>query len=367
MPRVALFLDFENFYSTLKHRTVGRKGPFGASPHLDFEQLVAYIEANYGDLAREDFIVVANFTHYNPQIGGLNRVATLIDAQSFQSRQARQHKFGRGKGKKFVIRDFADMRLAFEVGRHVATRPADIYMLGSGDEAFTAIGRTLRDEMGFPVVFLAADPNSPSLDYNIRTEFDLLDFAVTQREPEPEAPPQAEEPRREADEVAQLTALVGQLRREFSTAIPVALVEGLLGPEAAQQAIQKAQGAGEIDLWESPSGVPCISLQSERLFGKVQVMESRDDLVQVGRILTALHAIARRAPRHADRPYWRRALREALRLPNRQAKHLLQTLLALGVLRDGAMNRPQVTVETLRHLLTLQRGQSPSSNDTTGV
>ena len=351
MPRVALFLDFENFYSTLKHRTIGRKGPFGASPHLDFEQLVAYIEENYGDLAKEDFIVVANFTHYNPQIGGLNRVATLIDAQSFQNRHARQHKFGRGKGKKFVIRDFADMRLAFEVGRHVTTHPADIYMLGSGDEAFTAIGRTLRDELGFPVVFLAADPDSSALDYNIRTEFDLLDFAVTQREPEPIAPNPAAETRREVSITEQLTALVGKLRREFSTAIPVTLIEALMGQETAQEAIRRAQGEGKVDLWESPAGVPCISLQSERLFGKVQIMESRPDLVQVGQILTALHTIARHAPPHADRPYWRRALRETMGVSNRQAKALLHMLLSLGVLSDGAMTRPRVTLESVHSLL----------------
>ncbi len=348
MPRVALFLDFENFYTTLKRRTIGQRGPFGASPHLDFEQLVAYIEKNYGNLAPQDFIVVANFTHYNPQIGGLNRVATIIDAQSFQSRRARQHRFGYGKGKKFVIRNYADMRLAFEVGRHVETRPADIYMLGSGDEAFTAIGRTLRG-MGFPVVFLVADPDSPSVDFNIREEFDLLDFAVTQREPEPEPPP-AEIASR-LDEEEALVALIGDLRREFSTAIPVALIEAILGPTKAQEALRKAQGRGQIDLWESPSGVLCVSLQSERLFGKVQVMESRANLVAAAQVLVAVHRIAQTAPPHADRPYWRRALKQALGLSNRQAKMLLQTLLQLGVLADGRMTQPHVTLDALRAIL----------------
>ncbi len=352
MPRVALFLDFENFYTALKRRTVGRKGgPFGTSPRLNFEQLVAYIKSNYGDLAREDFIVAANFTHYNPQIGGLNKVATLIDAQSFQNREARQRQFGRGKGKKFVIKNYADMRLAFEIGRHVATRPADIYMLGSGDEAFTAIGRTLRDELGFHVVFLVADYHSPSTDHNIKAEFDLLDFSATQHEPEPKPKPQAAALQKETDPVEALAALVGTLRREFSTAIPVALVEALLGPETAQEAIRRAQGAGKIDLWESPAGVPCISLQTERLFGKVQVMESRPELVSTAKVLAALHRIARHAPPTADRPYWRRALREALGLSNKQAKALLQSLLALGVLEDGRMTSPRVTLATVKALL----------------
>ena len=350
MPRVALFLDFENFYQTLKNRTVGRGGPFGTSPHLDFEQLVAYIEENYGDLAREDFIAVANFTHYNPQIGALNRVATVIDAQSFLHREVRQRKFGRHKGKKYVIPNYADMRLAFEIGQHVATRPADIYILGSGDDAFTAIGRTLRNK-GFDVVFLAADPDSPSISLHIHAEFDLLDFAVTQREPEPEPEAPLPTPQQEADQAEALAALVGDLRREFSTAIPVALLEALLGPEEAAEAIRRAQGAGKVDLWESPSGVPCISLQSERLYGKIQPMESRPAVVHTARLLAALHRIARQAPLHADRPYWRRALREHLGLSNREAKRLLQRLLALGVLADGRMTRPYVTLEAVRALV----------------
>ncbi len=346
MPRVALFLDFENFYTTLKRRNVGRGGPFGTSPHLDFEQLVAYIEENYGTLNPEDFIAVANFTHYNPQIGGLNRVARVIDAQSFLSRSARQRRFGRGKGKRFVIRDFADMRLAFEVGQHVATRPADIYMLGSGDEAFTAIGRTLQ-EMGFPVVFLVADPESEAVDHNIRAEFDLLDFAVTQRAPEPEPEPaeEAPSPAAAADDVQ---TLVSALRREFSTAIPVALIEALLGPAQATEQLRKAQGEGLIDLWESPARVPCVSLQSERLFGKVQIMESRGDLVEAARVLQAVQRIAAQAPVGADRVYWRRALRDTLGLSNRQAKALLQRLLHLGVLRDGHMKHPRITLDVVR-------------------
>ncbi len=355
MPRVALFLDFENFYSTLKKRTIGHKAPFGASPHLDFEQLVDYIEAHYGTLAREDFIVVANFTHYNPQIGGLNRVATVIDAQSFQHREARQRRFGHGKGKRFVIKNYADMRLAFEVGRHVATRPAEIYMLGSGDEAFTAIGRTLR-QMGFQVIFLAADPHSEATDLNIQLEFDLLDFAITQRAPEPEPTPQpAPTTASVRDQAEEVTALVGTLRRELSTAIPLKLVEALLGPTRAAEAIRRAQGAGKIDLWDSPSGVQCVSLQSERLYGKVQVMESRPEVVAAAELLEAVHRIAGQAPPGADRAYWRRALRETLGVSNRQAKALLQRLLALGILTDGRMTHPHVTLEALRQLLKENR------------
>ena len=350
MPRAALFLDFENLYNALKQRTVG-KTPFGLSPHLEFGHLVAYIEAHYGTLSKEDFIAVANFTHYNPQIGGLNRVATVIDAQSFQNREAKQQQFGRDKGKRFVIHNYADMRLAFEVGQHVATRPADVYILGSGDDAFIAVARTLR-QRGFDVLFLAGDPRTVSL--NIQLEFPILDFSETQPPPEAEeeTQPQATASETTPRDVAEaLAGLVGQLRRRFSTAIPVALLEALLGPKEAAFAIRRAQGAGKIDLWESPAGVPCISLQSERLYGQVQTMESRPALVAVSRLLLAVREIAAQAPSGAGRPYWRRALREHLGLSNRQAKALLGQLLALGVLVDGEMTAPKITLETVEALL----------------
>ena len=346
MPRVALFLDFENLYNALKARTRRRdpRHPYGESPFMNFGQLVAYIEENYGTLAREDFIAVANFTHYNPQKGGLNRYATVIDAQSFMGSQVRRRR-QRSGGKKWVIRNFADMRLAFEVGRHVATRPADIYILGSGDEAFTALGRTLR-EMGFQVVFLVADPNGPSTDANIRAEFDLLDFRVTQHEPEPEPEPQPQ-PQAVEDEVERFCATLGDLRRRLSTGIPVRLMAALYGPQQADELIRKAQGRGLVDLWEGPTGVRCVSLQTERVLGTVQKMETREGVRRAAEVLAAVAEIAQTAPRDADRAFWRRALRQRLGVSTRAAKALLERLLALGVLRDGQMRTPRVTVDAV--------------------
>ncbi len=347
MPRVALFLDFENLYNALKERARRRdpRHPYGESPFMDFGQLVAYIEENYGTLAREDFIAVANFTHYNPQKGGLNRYATVIDAQSFLGPQVRR-KRQRSRGKKWVIHNYADMRLAFEVGRHVATRPADIYMLGSGDEAFTAIGRTLR-ELGFPVVFLVADPDAPSTDANIRAEFDLLDFLVTQREPEPEPEPAATAAEAEDDEVAQFCATLSELRRRLRTGIPVRLMEALYGPAKAAELVRKAQGRGLVDLWDGPTGIRCLSLQEERVLGTVQKIPTRPGVARAAEILATVVEIAAQAPRDADRAFWRRALRERLGLSSKAAKALLERLLTLGVLRDGWMTRPRVTVETV--------------------
>ncbi len=349
MPRVALFLDFENLYNTLKARARRRdpRHPYGESPFMDFGQLVAYIEENYGTLSREDFIAVANFTHYNPQKGGLNRYATVIDAQSFMGPQVRRRR-QRSGGKKWVIRNFADMRLAFEVGRHVATRPADIYILGSGDEAFTALGRTLR-EMGFEVLFLVADPDGPSTDANIRAEFDLLDFRVTQREPEPEAASQEPE-QPEEDEVTRFCATLGDLRRQLSTGIPVRLMEALYGPQKAAELIRQAQGRGLVDLWEGPTGVRCLSLQTERVLGTVQKMETREGVRRAAEVLAAVVEIAQEAPRDADRAFWRRSLRRRLGVSAKTAKALLARLLSLGVLRDGQMRHPHVTVATVTAL-----------------
>ncbi len=358
MPRVALFLDFENLYNALKDRARRQdpRHPYGASPFMDFGQLVTYIEENYGTLAREDFIAVANFTHYNPQKGGLNRYATVIDAQSFLGPQVRRQR-QRTRGKKWVIRNFADMRLAFEVGRHVATRPADLYMLGSGDEAFTAIGRTLR-EMGLPVVFLVADPEAPSTDANIRTEFDLLDFLVTQHEPPPRPEPPSTAAEEPPDAVAQFCATLSELRRQLSTGIPVRLMEALYGPQRAGELIRKAQGSGRVDLWEGPTGIPCLSLQEERVLGKVQKMATRPGVARAAAVLGAVVEIAAQAPRDADRAFWRRALRQRLGVSSKAAKGLLERLLSLGVLRDGWMTRPRVTVETV---LTLSQEDLPGA------
>ncbi|NPA27108.1 MAG: NYN domain-containing protein [Chloroflexi bacterium] len=351
--RVALFLDFENLYTTLKNRTAGQGSPYGFSPRMDFEQLVDYIETHYGRLAREDFIAVANFSHYNAQLGALNRVATLIDAQSFLAPKVRKRR-QRSPGKRWVIRDFADMRLAFEIGRHVATRPADIYILGSGDEAFTAIGRTLRDQ-GFEVIFLVADQDSRSTDANILSEFPIIDFLETQREepsPSPsESGPQAEAAREEEpDPHAQTVELLKRLRRQLRTGIPVDLLAALL-PQGETR-IQKAHGAGLVDLWESPEGIPCVSLRSERLYGQVHPLSVREDVAEAARVFRAVSHIARQSlPPRPDRAAWRRALRQHLGLSNRQAKALLARLLSARVLQDADLAHPRLNLDTLQRWL----------------
>ncbi len=367
MPRVALFLDVENLYNGLKNASRGRRHPgdYGESPSwVDFGQLVAYIENHYGTLAKEDFIAVANFSHYNAQWGGLNRYATLVDAQSFYADDARRHAQP-VDGKKYVIEQFADMRLALELGRHLATNPAEIYILGSSDDAFVALGRALREE-GRQVFFLVADTQLP-IGANIRAEFspllNLRDIVQPPASrPTPEHPPTstASLP---PDEVERFCETIRTLRRTFSVGVPVRLVEALYGPRRAAALLRKAQGQGKVDLWEAPqSGVRCISLQSERLYGKPQPIPTRPSVTRAAEILYTVALIGEQAPARADHTYWRQALREHLGLSTKQAKALLKTLMALGILRHGAWDRPRITLETASALeRALRTGRGTSS------
>ena len=362
IPRVALFLDFENLYNTLKRRTRSPRQPYGLSPKMDFERLVAYIEDRYGSLAKEDFIVVANFSHYNPQIGGLNRVATVINAQSFLHPRVRRQRQPT-PGKKWVIHNYSDMLLAFELGKHVSTRPADIYILGSGDEAFTALGRTL-EEMGFTVVFLVADLHSPATDANIRAEFEVFDFLTTQAfQPPAEEPLETKPPPASPDPVETFLEHISRIRQTFNTPVPVDLARALWSCGDWEEVLNKARGQGRIDLWQDPQGIPCLSRREERLYGKIPVMEVRPDVARTARVFHALHCLRAQVPRDADRVFWRKALRAALHLSSKEAKALLQDLLETGILRDGFLDTPRLTLATAQALAQHFRQASSQTAD----
>ncbi len=359
MRRAALFLDFENIYNALRRQMPGAQAlPYGRPPKLDFERLVRYVEGHYGRLAKEDFIVVANFSHYNAQLGGLNRVATLIDAQSFLHPHARRRRQP-SPGKKWVIRNYADMRLAYEIGRHVSTRPADVYIIGSGDESFTAVGRVLRSQ-GREVVFLVASVDLVAEDSNLRMEFSLFDFITAgavrfEAEPEPE---DAEGPaKREEEDVERLLALLSRLRQTFQCGVPVMLVRALWRHETPwDEVLNQARGRGRVDLWQDPDRhITCLSRREERLYGRVHPIPVRPDVAHTARIFDALARLQRRAPRDADRAFWRRELREALALSSRKAKALLHALVDLGILRDGHLAHPRLTVETAVALARMLR------------
>jgi len=349
IARVAFFLAYENLFTTLKRRTADRRNPYGRPPKLDFEQMVAYIETHYGSLRKADFIAVANFSHYNRQLGGLNRMATTIHVESFLPREERRRRQS-SPGKKYVYKDYADMRLALEVGKHLASRPADVYLIGSGDGAFAAVARALI-QTGKRAIFLI--PSAEAADSALLHDFEWIEYEsiaaeFPKEEPEPEPTPEPTPPA--PDEVDRFCETLAALRRELTTAIPVDLMIAIYGPQRGEELIRKAQGRGLIDLWDNPEGLPCLSLQSERLHGLVQKMTTRPEVAENARLLATVARIAADAPRHMDIPAWRRSLR-GQGYSTKQAKAILQHLIDLGILDYAHLNHPNLSLESVLRFL----------------
>lgn len=343
--RVALFIDYENFHTSLQKRSSTLSHSYGFSPKLDFEALVALIEAEYGPSMPHDLVVVANFTHYDPQKGGLNRAARVIDVDSFEIRQVRSE-IQSSPGKKFVIDNYADMRLAFEIGEHAARDPAELYILCTGDKAFTAVARALQD-YGYDVLFLVPDPSTTARiikeHFKYRAYEDLpLPVAGPPALEEPQAP---REPKKNQP-VDVLCNVVSILRQEFSTPIPITLIEALAGPSQAGRLIEIARSQGRIDTWTDSKGVKCISRQEERMFGKVVEMDTRPAFVEKANFLLVVAEIAETGIDDASRAGWRKALKERGNLTNRAAKNQLASLLAVGILKDGDLRHPTLTLES---------------------
>ncbi len=340
--RVALFLDVENFTSTLKSRRQLENKPY----KIDYLRLVNYIEEHYGILKAEDFIAVANFSHYDRQEGGLNQVATLIHVDSFEIRQERKVQQP-SSGKKYVMKDYSDFRLAYEVGRHTAICPADIYILGTGDKAFTAVSQALLQQ-GFAVLFLIANPLDTAL--IIKEKYEYIDYgaivppSLPQLEVEPETV--QEEPTAKTP-IDALCEHISRLRREFSNPVPIALIKALYGSEHAHKLITLAQSQGRIDLWNDPNGIPCVSLVEERMFNKVIPSPVRAELAQRAHLLSLITEIAEKRLREPSRAEWRRALTEHADLSVREAKALLHELFERRILIEGKLNKPQFSLETI--------------------
>jgi len=334
--RAALFLDYENFYTALRQGLATAGLPYGAPPKINFENLARYVAEHFGPLAKEDFVVVANFAHYDPQKGGLNRIATLINADSFEDRRERQQTQN-SPGKRHVVSNYTDMRLAFEIGQHAAARAADTYLIASGDSAFAAVGHALQAQ-GREVVFLLADPENAAL--LIKNSFKCIPLQTT-RALETAAPPVAAAPGAETPTptpVADLCETINLLRRELTSAIPVGLVEAIFGV-AARQLINQAQGQGKLDLWKDPAGVPCVSLPEDRLRGKVTPMPVRPALASRAALLQSLAGIAASGLDEPTEAQWRRALPRYTGLSVKAAKRLLDILFEMKILRYGALDR----------------------------
>lgn len=341
--RVALFVDYENLHTALQKRTVSADSRFGLAPKIDFAALVEVLRQRYGQLSKGDFVVVANFTHYDPQKGGLNQLATLVNVDSFENRLARRQ-MQTTPGKKHVVDNFADMRLAFEIGQHAALRPADLYILLTGDKAFVAVAHILHDQ-GHRVLFIVPDPDNAAL--LIKDGFEWVAFAEVHpaNHPAPVSetarPPALPTPTR--DEVGPLLEAISAFRQTFTSPVPEAFVRAVLG-EHAESALKKAFGQGKIDQWQDPNGVPCVSRREERLGGKVVIMASRADLVTRANHLWAVARIAQAKPKEASRAQWRRELSAQAQLSVSQTKAVLDTLFQLKVLRDGQLHTAFITL-----------------------
>ncbi len=341
--RVALFIDYENFYATLRRQHSVAPGAYGHVRDLDFEALVEVVTATYGPLRRDDFVVVANFTHFNPQKGGLSRMAQVIDVDSFEARSVRQVQQS-SPGKKHVMRDYADMRLAFEIGQHAAHNPAPLYILCSGDKGFTAVGRALKAQ-GCEVLFLIPDPRRAA--QLILDEFKWVaynDLIALKKRAAPAPEPEAR-PRTTSEPVDVLVNVITRVRETFSTPVPVCLIQALAGPRQAESLLNRAYGQGRVDLWTSPDGVACISRREERLFGKVVEQETRPAFVQRADMLLVVAEIGEAGLPDVSRAGWRRALKSRGGLSSKAAKRLLAQLLALGILREGELHKPKITVD----------------------
>ncbi len=335
--RVALFVDYENFYTALRQEQASAARPYGATPRLDFEQLARYVTEQFGPLAREDFVVVANFAHYDPQKGGLNRLSTLVDADSFEDRHERQQTQA-SPGKRHVVPNYADLRLAFEIGQHAATRPAATYLIASGDGAFAAVGRALQ-EQGREVIFLLASPPTAAL--LIKNSFKWIPVpplmaSAGAAPPAETAPPAGPPPAAPVDE---LCATLTRLRRELTSAIPVGLVEAIFGVAAAEQLIKQAHGQGKVDTWKDPTGILCVSLREDRLRGKIAPMPVRPALATRAALLQELAHIVAAGLSEPTEVQWRRALPRYTGLSVKAAKRLLEILLEMKILRYGEFDR----------------------------
>lgn len=346
--RAALFIDFENLYTTLKNLQKQGHGDFGASPSIDFEALVDYVHQQVGELSPMDTYAAANFSHYNQQLGGLNRLSQIIAVDSFEP--PRPHHPHPHFGKKHVVHNFSDMALAYQAGRHAAQDPADIYLFVSGDGAFAAVADALQ-QSGLQVQFILPDPASA---HHILTERYLcIPFQDTQPRHKPlAAPPPAQEEVHEQKPYQEAVEMIAAFRREFSTAIPAALVKAALGPASAGRLLDHARSEQAIDMWESDTGVACVSLQGERLYGKVIKMEPRPVFVEAAGVLFTVARLAESPHPPLARADWRKAIKEKLSISNTDAKNWLGLLLDCAILQDSRIQRPDMSLAKLKNFLT---------------
>ena len=354
-PEIALFVDLENLISTIKHQSQKGIGDFGTQASIDFEALTQYIEKQFGSVNKENFFVIANFAHYNQQLGGLNRMATLINVDSFEAREVRS-KHQHSPGKRYVIQNYSDMAIAFQAGIHLANSPADIYIFITGDAAFAAVASMIQERYKRQVHFILPDENKAAA---ILKRFLCIPFSETQPEriqqrsisekKDETSTGIPETPSKQNTRTIQ--DAVAQLRIEFRTAIPTMLIRSLIGPKTAQKQLDRARTEEVIDLWtkenETGDSNEFISLQKERLYGKIIEMDTRPGLLQASNILFSIAQTAEQTQKPASRSDWRKQLKQRLNISNAESKKWLDLLLTTQVLRDERIQDPDITLDSV--------------------
>lgn len=359
--RTALFIDFENLYTTLKNLQKQGIGDFGASPSIDFAALVEYVNRHIGTLIKVDTFAAANFSHYNQQLGGLNRLANIIHVDSFESTYT-QSASRANAGKKFVMHNYSDMALAYHAGLHAGNRPADVYIFVTGDGAFAAVADCLKAS-GRLVNFILPDPQNAH--HALKERYLCIPFQETQpRLPDPVFPDEITEEKEQSSikPYQNAVAMIAEFRREFSTAIPASLIKAAIGPSSADRILNHARTEEEIDLWESNAGVACVSLRKERLHGTLIKMESRSGFVAAAGVIFIVANLAESTNPPADRATWRKHLKESLEISASEAKLWLNILLDTGILQDSRMKHPDLGKERLKSFLIRAEAQLSKEN-----
>lgn len=358
-PRIALFIDYENLYTTLRD-TEEDTSPYGLPPKLDIARLVKAIHASFGSLEKKDFIVAGNPSHYDFQKGGLNRFATIIEVDSFQSPSARKLEQP-VDGMKYVEKNYTDMRLAMEIGIHVATNPADTYIIISGDADFVPVARVLRQQ-GHEVHFILPDEHKAAL--SIKDEFPWSDYRqLLANLPEAEMPvssgnskpePPASQPK---DLYQVFLETVRTFRHQLSSPVPLALLYTQYPEDVLTELLTLNKRRKHLDQRKLQGGEIVLTFRTERLRGEIPQVEVREDLLTYARVLKAVEEIAR-LEKPSTRTAWRNALRERLGLSSKQSKQILEDLQKGKILRPGKWAQPDLDMQTICRFLTPSSGKS---------
>ncbi|RMF45035.1 MAG: hypothetical protein D6755_08580, partial [Anaerolineae bacterium] len=183
--------------------------------------------------------------------------------------------------------------------------------------------------------------------------FSWFDFERSQTPPAPSAPAPQPAPketpapaRTAVDSVETLCKTLSALRQALNTAIPADLLKAFTPPGEGSALLQKAISQGRIDQWEAPeSGVLCVSLRAERMYGKITPIPLRTGVAERAAQLYALTRIPHYSLQEPTRAAWKRAIKERLGLTSRETKNLLNRLFALSLLQPGDLRRLHLTLE----------------------